>query len=73
MMYQQETPQYCYDQSGLQLPYNGADRGRAPPHLQPGKCDQLGAPIIEDYQCCQETSAVQSFETNNKCAYLKII
>ncbi|XP_049822907.1 nuclear receptor coactivator 1 isoform X2 [Aethina tumida] len=36
MMYQQETPQYCYDQSGLQLPYNGADRGRAPPHLQPG-------------------------------------
>ncbi|KAF5290781.1 hypothetical protein FQA39_LY14624 [Lamprigera yunnana] len=32
MMYQQDS-QYCYDQTGLQLVYNGADRGRAPPHL----------------------------------------
>lgn len=36
MMYQQDS-QYCYDQTGLQLPYNGADRGRVPPHLQAGK------------------------------------
>ncbi|XP_045471879.1 nuclear receptor coactivator 3 isoform X3 [Harmonia axyridis] len=35
MMYQQDA-QYCYDQAGLQLAYNGADRGRAPPHLHPG-------------------------------------
>ncbi|XP_018329075.1 nuclear receptor coactivator 1 isoform X3 [Agrilus planipennis] len=35
MMYQQDS-QYCYDQSGLPLAYNGADRGRAPPHLQAG-------------------------------------
>ncbi|KAJ8920909.1 hypothetical protein NQ315_015702, partial [Exocentrus adspersus] len=35
MMYQQDS-QYCYDQAGLPLAYNGADRGRAPPHLQPG-------------------------------------
>ncbi|KAL3282539.1 hypothetical protein HHI36_005719 [Cryptolaemus montrouzieri] len=34
MMYQQDA-QYCYDQTGLQLAYNGADRGRAPPHLHP--------------------------------------
>ncbi|XP_063902994.1 nuclear receptor coactivator 1 isoform X4 [Zophobas morio] len=34
MMYQQES-QYCYE-TGLQLAYNGADRGRAPPHLQAG-------------------------------------
>ncbi|KAJ8942844.1 hypothetical protein NQ314_009906 [Rhamnusium bicolor] len=34
MMYQQDS-QYCYDQTGLPLAYNGADRGRAPPHLQP--------------------------------------
>ncbi|GJQ82169.1 hypothetical protein Trydic_g6002 [Trypoxylus dichotomus] len=34
MMYQPD-PQY-YDQTGLQLPYNGADRGRIPPHLQAG-------------------------------------
>ncbi|XP_008193624.1 nuclear receptor coactivator 2 isoform X3 [Tribolium castaneum] len=36
MMYQQDSSQYCYDQTGLQLAYNGADRGRAPPHLQAG-------------------------------------
>ncbi|XP_074027030.1 basic helix-loop-helix family member taiman isoform X4 [Leptinotarsa decemlineata] len=35
MMYQQDS-QYCYDQTGLSLAYNGADRGRAAPHLQPG-------------------------------------
>ncbi|XP_022919000.1 nuclear receptor coactivator 2 isoform X2 [Onthophagus taurus] len=35
MIYQQDS-QYCYDQTGLQLPYNGADRGRVPTHLQPG-------------------------------------
>ncbi|KAB0798164.1 hypothetical protein PPYR_09157 [Photinus pyralis] len=35
MMYQQDS-QYCYDQTGLQLVYNGADRGRAPPHLSAG-------------------------------------
>ncbi|KAG5896383.1 hypothetical protein JTB14_009588 [Gonioctena quinquepunctata] len=35
MMYQQDS-QYCYDQTGISLAYNGADRGRAPPHLQPG-------------------------------------
>ncbi|XP_018571152.1 nuclear receptor coactivator 1 isoform X2 [Anoplophora glabripennis] len=35
MMYQQDS-QFCYDQAGLPLAYNGADRGRAPPHLQPG-------------------------------------
>ncbi|XP_044752396.1 nuclear receptor coactivator 2 isoform X4 [Coccinella septempunctata] len=35
MMYQQDA-QYCYDQTGLHLAYNGADRGRAPPHLHPG-------------------------------------
>lgn len=38
MMYQHDS-QYCYDQTGLQLTYNGADsRGRpAAPHLQAGK------------------------------------
>ncbi|XP_068904525.1 nuclear receptor coactivator 1 isoform X6 [Tenebrio molitor] len=36
MMYQQDSSQYCYDQTGLQLAYNGADRGRAPQHLQAG-------------------------------------
>lgn len=37
MMYQQDS-QYCYDQTGLQLAFNGADRGRGPPpHLQGGK------------------------------------
>ncbi|XP_056647099.1 nuclear receptor coactivator 3 isoform X3 [Diorhabda sublineata] len=35
MSYQQDS-QYCYDQTGIPLAYNGADRGRAPPHLQPG-------------------------------------
>ncbi|CAH1183759.1 unnamed protein product [Phaedon cochleariae] len=34
MMYQDS--QYCYDQTGMSLAYNGADRGRAPPHLQSG-------------------------------------
>lgn len=36
MMYQQDS-QYGYDQTGLHIPYNGADRGRGPPHLQAGK------------------------------------
>ncbi|CAH1280585.1 unnamed protein product [Diabrotica balteata] len=36
MSYHQDS-QYCYDQTGIPLAYNGADRGRAPPpHLQPG-------------------------------------
>lgn len=38
MMYQ-DSQQYCYDQTGLQLAFNGPDRGRGPPppHLQGGK------------------------------------
>ncbi|CAH1102435.1 unnamed protein product [Psylliodes chrysocephalus] len=37
MSYQQDS-QYCYDQTGIPIAYNGSDRGRAPPppHLQPG-------------------------------------
>lgn len=41
MMYQDS--QYCYDQTGLQLAYNGQpDRGRGPPphpHIAGGKCE----------------------------------
>lgn len=38
-----QSVQYCYDQSSLQLAYNGADRGRAPP-IQGGKLKQTKNP-----------------------------
>lgn len=62
MMYQHDSSQYCYDQTGLQLTYNGADRGRAAPHLQAGKFEaKLGALYL--FYICQHHLPSQIFRT----------
>ncbi|XP_044727109.1 nuclear receptor coactivator 2 isoform X3 [Chrysoperla carnea] len=59
-----DSVQYCYDQSSLQLAYNGADRGRAPPSQGGGTTNNNMTSTSEFVR--QELRAVVGARTNQQ-------